>query len=112
MKTVEYFEVTQNSDTTEGRGSTIGTGITFTTEKAAIDFVVSKHYKKYSVMGQPVERRNASYHVDKVSVIVYDDVTDYEDNEESVRLNKLKESALKKLSADEQQALKKLGFFS
>ena len=109
MKTVTMFEVTRNTDGVEGRGSTVPTGIAFTSLTSATEFVCSNHYKQYAVMGV-INERYAKHNVRRSTTVVYDCLDDFENNSEKVQLEKNKAKALEKLSKDEIEALKELGF--
>lgn len=102
MKTIEYFEVTKNTDGTEGRGATIGTGIAFEKEQSAIDFANSKHYKKYAVMGY-VSGSDGRYNVRKMRVSVYDSFKSFD--EKLFKEEKEKSDALDKLTEKEKKIL-------
>lgn len=104
MKTVRYYEVTKNTDTTEGRGGTVSTGISFTNLDEAVAFVMSEHYKKFAVMGAlETNKEHAKFNVRGVNMEVYDHVGDYVTSKVTLKHNI--ESALGKLSQYEQTLL-------
>ena len=100
MVTLSYYEVTENTDKTEGRGPTRGTGIAFRTKEDAVRFVSSDFYKRFAVMGV-VSSGYAEYSVDKRYVYLYDDFEQYKvegvEQENQEKLN----AALDKLTAEE-----------
>jgi len=113
MKTIKVYEATENSDRIEGLGHTRGTGIAFKEKEDALKFVMSEAYEPYTVMGYlPTSLADAERHVRTTTIIVYDDMEDYGDNSEMVRLTKLQDSALAKLSDDEFKALIELGILT
>ncbi len=105
MYILEAFEVTENTDKTEGRGSTVGTGICFLEEKEAIKFVVSDHYKPYSPMGFGVGKEHAKYNVEKRVLAVYQDMVDYEKNYEEYQQEKILKAIKDKLTEAELEIL-------
>jgi hypothetical protein len=97
MKTVIGFQITYNSDKTEGRGSTRLTDIVFENKDDALTFVGSKEYaKKYGVMGS----KGSRYDVKEVELNFYSSMSDF--NEREVEL---KEHALSKLTKKEKEIL-------
>ena len=108
MKTVTFFEVTKNSDSTEGRGHTLPTGIAFTEKDKAVEFACSDRYKPFAVMG--CAGKYSKFNVRKVTTVVYDDLSDYDNNSDAVKLEQTKSNALEKLTKEEIEALKELGF--
>lgn len=102
MKEITFYEVTANSDTTEGRGHTIYTGICFDHENDALAFAQSDHYKPYAVMGV-VNKEYSKFNVKKQTKIVYECFNEYDS--ETQRKIDLKQSALDKLTEEEKEIL-------
>jgi len=82
----ELFQITYNSDGTEGRGQEISLNIYFEEKQDAINFVVSKYYAhKYGVMGC----KGSEYDVNTIkteSLIpnIYKDINDFENKTDIV----------------------------
>ncbi len=76
MKTLNFYEVMQNMDSTEGRGPIKGTGIAFETKDAAIEFCNSKRYEKYAVMGV-VSGKDGHFNVEKRPMFIFSNMVDY-----------------------------------
>jgi hypothetical protein len=104
MKTIRYFEVTENTEKMEGRGSTVSTGIAFSMKRDAIDFASSDRYKKYAVMGV-VNPEYAKHDVKEREIIVYDDITDYDENCGEAKKLKALKKAREKLTKEELELL-------
>lgn len=98
MKIIEYFEVLGHSDTTEGRGPLIGAA-RFSTRAAAVEFVKSKEYSKWCVMGfQSVQDER---YIKNVKLVILDSVKEFK----FLQNENLKEIALSKLTREEKEVL-------
>ena len=104
MKSIEIFSITGNTDKTEGRGREIDTGISFTTEAAAIEFAKSKHYGQFAVMGY-VNQEYAKYNVSHKVFDVFDSMKDYETNHPKAIKENKRLAALAKLTDEEKELL-------
>lgn len=96
-----YFEITKNTDSTEGRGSTVGTGIFFWKHSDALGFVTSDRYCKFGVMGT----KGSKYDIKEHSTIVPKIYNSLEEYDEQRNQQTIREQALKKLTVEEQEAL-------
>jgi len=107
MEAIEVFSVTENADSTEGKGPTVDTGICFTSETDAVDFASSAHYKKFAVMGfVKIGDRNAGKHNVRRRVFeLYDSMEDYEINSPIAENEKKRFAALAKLTDEEKELL-------
>jgi hypothetical protein len=105
MTTDKYYEITCNSDTTEGRGSTQSTGINFEHYSDAMAFVKSDRYRKWGVMGTTGSEYDIKEKTKKLPRI-YQSLAEYDAaNPDKETLKKIKEEALAKLSPLERKAL-------
>ena len=97
----EYYEITKNSDSTEGRGVTVPTGICFWDKADALLFVKSDRYRKYGVMGglgseYDIKTKTTKLPVIYSSIEEYDKINDVEN---------IRKQALEKLTAQERKVL-------
>ena len=107
MKILSHFNVMKNTDTTEGRGRLVPTGIAFSDEDEAIEFVMSPNYKRYAVMGYlPNSQSDASYYVRKECTVIFDSLEEYEEKNGALAREQAKNNALEKLNKVELEALK------
>jgi len=105
MKKSTYYEITQNSDSTEGRGPSITTDVFFWNYNDALEFVASHRYKKYGVMGTCGSKYDIREKKTALPVI-FDSLKDYDEaNPNKEELDRLRKGALAKLSPMEQKAL-------
>jgi hypothetical protein len=104
MKVINYYVITKNSDSIEGKGREVETDVAFTTEKDAIEFASSHHYKKYAVMGV-VDKKYAKHSVSKKTIMLFESVHDYSENNEETAKARLIASAMEKLTPEELKAL-------
>ncbi len=100
-----FYEVTENMDKTEGRGPTRGTGIAFRIKEDAIEFVLSKHYKKFACMGVNPGSNYAEFSVARRDVCVFQDMEDYEINGVLQERQKNLAKIVDKLTEDEYNLL-------
>jgi hypothetical protein len=90
------YQITYNSDGTEGRGKTVRMNIYFEDKADALIFVKSKYYsRKYGVMGTP----GCEYDIKSVSEEslvpnIYKNVYEFED-EAGERISQTREEVLK-----------------
>ena len=101
MRTTEYFAITANSDTTEGRGHKFDTGVVFTNEADAIAFATSSRYKRWGVQGTV----GSKYDVRKCTTHIFDRLEDFDANWDTVQKVEQREKALAKLTAEDRKAL-------
>jgi hypothetical protein len=102
MRKVTFFQVTRNSDSTEGRGHSVPTDIGFTHRADAVDFAKSRHYaKNYGVMGTP----GSDFDVDEVTYFIYKSVEEWEDKAPGVEEERDRAAALSKLTDKERKLL-------
>ena len=99
MKTIKCFEVLGNTDTTEGRGP-MKVVARFSTRKAAEEFVKSKIYARWCVMGYQSEKTDLTY-IDEVDLIILDSIGEFEEQEKA----DIRARALAKLTKVERAAL-------
>lgn len=98
MQTVTYTKLTENSDHIEGKGHTQVVAYFTDENEASIVMKDERYYKQHGVWGQPMSKYDISTETIRI----------YESAEEFWGLNdveRLKESALKKLTAAERQVL-------
>ena len=87
MNTITYYEVTYNSDQTEGKGFTKNTGIAFSTEEQAIAFVESEHYRDYAVMGVTPKKGYSKFNTVQRTATVFVDIHEYTENTKEIEKN-------------------------
>lgn len=105
MKTLNFYEVMQNMDGTEGRGPIKGTGIAFETKDDAIEFCNPKRYGKYAVMGV-VSGKDGHHDVEKKNVFIFNSTNDYDENYGKAEKIEKAEAAFKKLNGKDIEAIK------
>jgi hypothetical protein len=103
----KYYEITKNSDSIEGRGVTMTTGIYFWKKSDALAFVESYRYaSRFGIMGT----RGNEYDIREKTTrlpTIYESLEEYDEaNPDPETLKKLKAQALAKLTAAERKALK------
>lgn len=101
MKQYNYFLVTRNADTTEGRGPKLPTDVAFTSQEAAVAFVESDHYKKWGVQNLT----GSKYDVEETTVFVFDSVAQYKKSHPSMEAARKRQEALSKLTIEDRRAL-------
>ena len=105
MAQTDYYEITQNSDSTEGRGATVTTGIYFWKHEDALAFVKSDRYCRFGVMGTPGNEYDISKKTTKLPKI-YSSLAEYDEtNPNGETLKRIKKEALAKLTDAEKKAL-------
>ena len=101
MQTIIFYEVTQNSDRTEGKGFSAPTGLGFSTQQEAVAYAESADYAaKFGIMGCP----GSKYDVRKAVLHIFDDRNDMI-NYDSMLKETRKQQALAKLTKEEREAL-------
>ena len=100
MKTITLYEVTANSDQTEGRGNTISTGVFFNSYNSALTFVKSDYYRKWAREGI-VNRKSAQNNVRKLTMRTFDSVHDYHCNYRDLERDDKLKKILKDVSEDD-----------
>lgn len=102
MQTITFYEVTQNSDKTEGKGMDMPTGFGFYDKQEAIHFAESEDYaKKFGVMGC----RGSKYDVVDRTIHIFSDRNDMIKNYDAIMKETCKKQALAKLTKEEREAL-------
>lgn len=96
----EMFAITYNADLTEGRGHELILGYTKTLELAEA-IVSDPRFGHYCVMGFHDPKDCIKYNVRPKSVLIFEAV----DDPYNLEKQKLRDSALAKLSKEERQAL-------
>lgn len=97
-----FFAVMYNTDQTEGRGSSIFTGIGFRKKSDAIAFVRSAHYaKRYGVMGTVGDEFN----VKEMMFTIYDNFAEAIGLAEELARAETRFKALSKLTDEEREVL-------
>ena len=96
-----YYEITKNTDSVEGRGSTVGTNIFFWEHGDALAFVSSDRYRKFGVMGTTGSTYDIKRHSAKLPKI-YTSLEEYDSEHSSDTLRK---KALSKLTKEEKRLL-------
>ncbi|AXH59717.1 hypothetical protein [Pseudomonas amygdali] len=100
MSTQELYAITYNSDGTEGRGREVTLG--YTRSRAVADEIVSDpRFAKYCVMGVHNPESCKKYNVQRANVVIFESASDLWRKEDDA----LRESALKKLTHQEREAL-------
>lgn len=100
-----YYEITKNSDETEGRGSTETTGIFFWKHSDALAFVKSHRYQKFGIMGTCGSEYDIRKKTTKLPRI-FDSLEEYDKaHPNKEELKRIKNQALAKLSDMERMAL-------
>jgi hypothetical protein len=105
MKKIKVFSILECSDKNEGRGRMEDTGVYFDNELDAKSFISSAHYKKYAVMGVIPNGQYISTYYKEKTIIIYDSLKDFRENDSALVKLRLIESAKSKLSKEERQAL-------
>jgi hypothetical protein len=98
MQMIKCFEVMGNTDTAEGRGP-MQVVARFSNESAAIKFVKSPLYARWCVMGYQSKSDLNNIHETVITIL------DTCDELERERCEKLKASAISKLTKEEREAL-------
>lgn len=104
MQTITFWEVLENADKVEGKGSMVGTGIAFPSKEAAVAFASSKHYKPYAVMGI-INKEYAMYDVKEKCITIFSSMEDFENNFEAHKKEVIRQRAINKLTKEERDAL-------
>jgi hypothetical protein len=105
MDKTTYYEITQNTDQTEGRGGSVTTGIFFWKKPDALEFVKSYRYQPFGVMGTTGSQYDIRERTTKLPRI-YESLEEYDKAHPSKeKLAKVKREALAKLSDVERRAL-------
>lgn len=100
-----YYEITQNSDQTEGRGYSVTTGVFFWKHSDAMEFVGSYRYQKYGVMGSTGSKYDIQEHTTKLPRI-FESLAEYDKaHPNKEELKRIRKGALDKLSSMERKAL-------
>lgn len=103
MKVINCFEVMGNTDTTEGRGP-MKVVARFSNREAAIEYVRSKAYSRWCVMGvQNFKYDQSNIYEKRMTIMDTVDEIDISENEE------IRQAALSKLSDKEKQVLGLIG---
>ncbi len=102
MKKLEYWEITQNADSTEGRGPSVATGFAATSKKVAPEIVKSPEYgKRFGVMGT----KGNEYDVRECVVLVVDSFQEFCDALPISVQEKARLRALSKLNDEDRKVL-------
>ena len=99
METIELTQITSNSDTTEGRGSTIVQGYARNAEIAHA-IVRDKRYARYCVMGVQTHD-DYKYMTAPVVIKIFESAEDFFNNSKE----EIRKRALAKLTPAEREAL-------
>ena len=98
MKEITFYEVTYNSDGTEGRGTSLATGTGFTSQAAAMTYVRSAHYaQEHGVMGTP----GGIHDIKPVTFRIYDSFDEWVRGQP----DRKRAAALAKLTEEDRQVL-------
>jgi len=102
MQNLTFFAIMANSDTTEGRGPMFFTGVGFKHKSDAISFARGTIYANlWGVMGTPGDQ----YCVKEMTVTMYDTLKECEDRIPEKLKEDRRLAALRKLSAEDREAL-------
>jgi hypothetical protein len=101
----DYYEITKNSDSTEGRGVTESTGIFFWKHSDAVAFVKSERYRQFGVMGTCGSEFDICKKTTKLPRI-FNNLAEYDEvHPDKEKLKRIKQEALAKLTDVEKRAL-------